>query len=193
MPTQDEQGSALAPTVKQPSKYRGYKLSQAQAQKALDLRLKGLSYQEIADYLVKDGVTISSHALSQRLSPLMPDDLDVSLYAKNRSDILAGVQLKLLSHLTDARLKDASAYQLAGMYGIFYDKERLERGQSTANVAHLTALVSRISERSYATTSIVDSQSIDDVQDVVLEPDNGGDEVSNNPQVLDNKGNMHAT
>jgi hypothetical protein len=53
-----------------------------------------------------------------------------------RADVLAVHQMRLLEGLTDDSLKEVSPYQKVGMFGILYDKERLERGQSTANVAY---------------------------------------------------------
>jgi len=101
---------------------------------ALDLRLNHhLSYSEIAAI---QGV--SPQAIHGRIKNLLPPD-ELNVYKDHRADILAGLQAKILSHLDDDRLSKASAYQLVGSAGLLYDKERLERGMSTANLASLTA------------------------------------------------------
>ena len=97
---------------------------------AVDLKYnRHLSYKQIAAI---QGV--SPQAVHQRIKDLLPIP-ETRVYQDHRADILANLQLKLLSHLDEARLRKASAYQLVGSAGLLYDKERLERGQSTANHA----------------------------------------------------------
>ncbi len=106
---------------------------------ALDLRLNHhLSYSEIAAI---QGV--SPQAIHGRIKNLLPPD-ELSVYKDHRADILAGIQAKLLSHLDDDRLAKASAYQLVGSMGLLYDKERLERGMSTANLSTITASIAEL-------------------------------------------------
>ena len=92
-----------------------------------------LSYSQIAAI---QGVT--KQAIHQRIKNLLPIP-ETEIYKNHRADILANLQLKLLSHLDEARLKKASAYQLVGSAGLLYDKERIERGLSTANLSVLMA------------------------------------------------------
>ena len=97
---------------------------------ALDLRLNHhLSYAQIAAI---QGVT--KQAIHQKIKALLPIP-ETQVFIDHRADILANIQLKLLSNLDETRLKKASAYQLVGSAGLLYDKERLERGQSTAHHA----------------------------------------------------------
>lgn len=56
-------------------------------------------------------------------------------YKINRADIFAVKQIECLEHIDHARLKKASARDLAIVLGTLYDKERLERGQSTNNTS----------------------------------------------------------
>ena len=101
---------------------------------ALDLKLNHhLSYEEIARI---QGV--SKQAIHGRIKNLLPPD-ELQTYLTHRGDILAGLQAKILSHLDDERLSKASAYQLVGSAGLLYDKERLERGMSTANLTSVHA------------------------------------------------------
>lgn len=93
------------------------------------IEVKGLTKAQAAKVLGCDHSNIS-----QRLKAIdyVPEYLKT--YKDNRADILAYYQAEILKHITPDRLKKATATQLATMYGIFYDKERLERGQSTDNI-----------------------------------------------------------
>jgi len=53
-----------------------------------------------------------------------------------RADTFARLQQILLQHITPAKLKGASLAQIGTLFGIMYDKERLERGQATEHIAH---------------------------------------------------------
>jgi len=97
----------------------------------IEYRKKGLTTREIATLL-----NCSHPNIVQRLQTVTADVDSLDSYKIHRADILALNGRRLLSHVTDEKLQKASAYQLAGMYGILYDKERLERGQTTANVGY---------------------------------------------------------
>jgi hypothetical protein len=102
---------------------------------ALDLRMKGLSYQVIADHF-----DCSKSAVIQRLKPYASDlEVDTDVYLKNRANILANRQAAVLAGLSGEKIEKASARDLAIVFGTLYDKERLERGQSTQNVAQFWA------------------------------------------------------
>lgn len=57
----------------------------------------------------------------------------------NRADILAGIQETVASTFTEDDIKGASLRDRTILFGTLYDKERLERGQSTQNVATILA------------------------------------------------------
>jgi len=104
-------------------------------EKALELRLKAVSYNDIARFF-----GCSKAAVIERLRPyLATEDIDVEVYKNNRADILAHKQVSVLAEMTPAKLAQASAKDLSITYGVLYDKERLERGQSTQNVAQIWA------------------------------------------------------
>ncbi len=107
-----------------------YKGKRIDVSKAIELKFKGCTYREIAQYFNCD------HTLVLRaLKPYFGGfEGDLSSYVDRRADVLAGVQARALQALTDAKLKGASARDLAVMYGILFDKERLERGKSTQNI-----------------------------------------------------------
>lgn len=60
----------------------------------------------------------------------------VNNYISNRAMILAGVQQRLLASITDADIKKTPVGSRILAVSQLFDKERLERGQSTANVAY---------------------------------------------------------
>jgi len=52
-------------------------------------------------------------------------------YQANRSDILDAMQHRALLSITQAKLDKSSPVELMTVFGISYDKARLERGQAT--------------------------------------------------------------
>jgi hypothetical protein len=57
----------------------------------------------------------------------------VESFKENRADIFAGIQESVAQSLTDADIKKANLRDRTMLLGVLYDKERLERGQSTSN------------------------------------------------------------
>jgi len=57
-------------------------------------------------------------------------------FRMHRADILALEQQRILSHITDADIKRAGIKDKAVSIGILYDKERLDRGQSTSILSY---------------------------------------------------------
>ena len=98
--------------------------------KFIDLRLKGLSYREIAAI-----IGCSEANVSDRLQPYLQSITHLDAIKRHRADTLAVVGDTVLSSLSGADIRKASGYQKIGMYGILYDKERLERGQSSVNIS----------------------------------------------------------
>lgn len=97
-------------------------------QAALALHEGGKSTREIATILgVKDHSTIA-----RRLKHLTPRK-STEIFRALRADILTEKQRKLLMSSHDATPKEQR--DIATAFGIYLDKERLERGQSTSNQA----------------------------------------------------------
>jgi hypothetical protein len=57
-------------------------------------------------------------------------------FRKERADVFAHIQRACLQYITPEKLKKASLQQIGTLFGIMYDKERLEQNLSTENVAH---------------------------------------------------------
>ena len=75
--------------------------------------------------------TIAYHCRKLKIS----SQKDLEAYKHNRADILAMKQAEMTSSITDEKLKKANMRDLVWSFGVLYDKERLERGQSTGNLA----------------------------------------------------------
>jgi hypothetical protein len=69
---------------------------------------------------------------------------EVNEYKNKRADILAGLQHRLLSSITDADVQKAPLGSRVLAACQIYDKERLERGQSTENIAQIHGDIAKI-------------------------------------------------
>ncbi len=96
----------------------------------LELKNKDLNNKQIAELLGCDRSNVS-----KRLKEYAPTLRKIGGYKKHRADIYAHMQSELLSAVTPDKIKDSSATQLITGMAILYDKERLERGQSTQNMS----------------------------------------------------------
>lgn len=88
---------------------------------------------EIAEKLGVTRVAIAKQLA--KLSPSLLSKRDVTQYRRDRADILAELQQTLIRHITPDKLRKASLSQIVTCMAILYDKERLERAESTENVA----------------------------------------------------------
>ena len=113
--------------------------------KMLELRLKGLSYADIGAI----GGGLAAQTVHQRLSKftkLMDNPDQVTAFRAHEAELLDAVRTSLITSLADDLAvkkgkNKLSGYQKVGMYGILFDKMRLLRGESTANVHSLTAII----------------------------------------------------
>jgi predicted transcriptional regulator len=113
--------------VTKPEK-QNYKITQSHKNKMVKLRIENkLSEEQIAKQL-----EISRDAVHYHLSRLI-DTKALEDFKRNEADILSWNKLKLIKNLTDDKLKESKARDIAVAYGIFDDHERLQRGQSTSN------------------------------------------------------------
>jgi hypothetical protein len=81
----------------------------------------------------------SKQAVHQRLQPYKDAIENLPAFKENRADIFAIHQQRLLNSLTDDDIKRIPPGSRFTGVGILYDKERLERGESTANVSVLSS------------------------------------------------------
>lgn len=100
-------------------------------QKALELHFKGLNFSEIAKHF-----DVTKQAVRELIRRYLPVDISVEWFKKNKSAMIHAKQAQILNSLSPEDIKEASAYQKVGMFGILYDKGRLEDGQTTENVGY---------------------------------------------------------
>lgn len=105
--------------------------------KALELRLKkGLTYTEIGEYFGVCRQTV--HARLKKFSNMIMEAGQLEAYRTNKADVLESVEAQLLSDLSDTgRREKASLNNVAYALGQVSSMTRLEKGQSTSNVAYL--------------------------------------------------------
>lgn len=97
--------------------------------RAVALFTRGASYAEIGSVM-----GVSKQAIHHRIRGIVPDVARVSAARQYRADMLAEVTSDILSSIDEKAIKSAGLKDRAMTYGILYDKERLERGESTQNV-----------------------------------------------------------
>lgn len=96
----------------------------------IELRRKDLTEHQIASILGCDRSNVNRRLAKYK------DQLDgLDRYKNHRADILAFNQKRLLNTITESDIKSASLLQRTTAFGILYDKERLERNQSTENIS----------------------------------------------------------
>lgn len=93
---------------------------------------------------IAESVNCSRAAVTLALQRYGIEPNTVESYKKNRAEIFAGLQAKILSTVSMDDIKDASLLQRATAAGILYDKERLETGRSTGNIAILIAQIEEL-------------------------------------------------
>ena len=95
------------------------------------IEVKGMSIQQAADHL-----ECSKQNISNRLKAIGIKPGGIKQFKENRAELLAYYQLQLLQSLTPDEIKKIPPGSRATTFGILYDKERLERGESTQNIAY---------------------------------------------------------
>lgn len=86
-------------------------------------------------------VNVSKQAVSQMLQRYGINANLLESFKTNRADIMAGLQETVAASLTEDDIKKASVRDRTILFGTLYDKERLERGQSTSNQSLLFRIV----------------------------------------------------
>ena len=106
----------------------------------IGLYVEGMSQSDIARKL-----GCSRANISDRLAPFKESLDALPAFKRHKADLLALQQREILNSLTPEDIKGQSAYQRVGMLSILYDKERLERDQSTENIS-IDAVVKNVDE-----------------------------------------------
>ena len=82
---------------------------------------------------------VSRAAIAKRMDKLPQGVLSPSMedFRAKRADIFTDMQKIIMQYITPEKLKKASLQQLGTLFGIFYDKERLEKNLATEHIAHV--------------------------------------------------------
>lgn len=141
-------------------------------QRAIKARVKGQSYQDIAN---AQGVHVTT--VHQALKPIMemiasPEQLEQ--YRANQAAILDTIAARTLASITEDDLQKASLLQKATTTAVLIDKSRLISGQSTQNIG-ISAFFKSVVESvgSYDGTQEISNQSCIDAdieQDQSVKP-----------------------
>ena len=71
---------------------------------------------------------------------------DLEQFKQHRAEIFAGKQAQILESIDNEDIKKAGLKDRMMALGIIYDKERLERGKSTQNMAGFLQIASKVDE-----------------------------------------------
>jgi hypothetical protein len=98
------------------------------------LFMAGLTHEEIAEFFGVGRLSVT--AMAKRMQLEAPKYTPEEFKARMESEMLARMQ-KVLGFMTTDKIERASLSQLIMTFGILFDKVRLNRGESTQNVASL--------------------------------------------------------
>ncbi len=113
--------------------------------KALDLRSRGLSYEKIGKVLGINRNSIASGI--GKLGDLLDNTNNrLTAYREHEADILDAVRSRMIDALylkleDPEEAKKIDIQRLIWGFGVLFDKSRLFRGQSTANLQQLTTII----------------------------------------------------
>ena len=112
----------------------------------------GMSRREIADEVGCDQRTVA-----KVLDKYGIKQDEVEVYKKNRADIFAGLQEKIVASMSGTDLEKVPFRDKTIALGVIGDKERLERGESTSNLAGIVKVL-RAADSSDKTHQATDNQ-----------------------------------
>ena len=133
--------------------------------KALEQAKRGLSNPEIAK---QQGV--ASSTVFRFMQRMRPEQQAVEQFKAGRADVLARLQAKsldaqerILDTLDDGVIGAITVSQKTGLlmaldaqHGTLFDKERLERGQSTSNQSIMTTMLGHAVKTLYTTKPVIE-------------------------------------
>ena len=109
-------------------------------EKIIDLKLKGLTNQQIGSLL-----GLSDNTVRARLRTSSEDIDNTELFRKHRDKVFAFQSKKILQSITDADILKAGLRDKVIAASILFDKERLESGKSTQNIAYIDMIKAKSS------------------------------------------------
>lgn len=108
----------------------GIKRNQIELQKAFELRLKGLTYEDIGKYF-----GVSKQAAHGALKVFGDDLPKLKTYQNYKAEICELASMKILDAVEKKELEGEKISSLSTAFKNFNDAGRMERGQSTQNIA----------------------------------------------------------
>jgi patatin-like phospholipase/acyl hydrolase len=104
-------------------KYDNKKIDREKVHKYID---SGLYNNEISKIM-----GCNSRTVDRIVEKCGADRASLTKYKDNRADIMADLQRKIIEHINenDEKIEKASIRDLSVLFGILYDKERIERGK----------------------------------------------------------------
>jgi len=122
-----EDASALVPATDPKYQQKGIDPERIKALRVVN----GLTHKDIGGLLNCSESTVRYHLRNMGIASRK----ELEDFKVNRADLLAMKQSEMIHSLTDDKTQKASLRDLIWSFGVLYDKERLERGQSTGNIA----------------------------------------------------------
>lgn len=116
-------------------KLRNPEMSLSEAAKIL-----GCSHSNIVQHLTRAG---------KRWSELTGITDELERFKSKRADLLAQVQKNILSNISEEEIKKASLKDKTWVFGVLYDKERIERGKTLNDKALYVVLVERSFKKNF--------------------------------------------
>lgn len=113
----------------QPTGKRGGQRKPIPAQVLLELLKSGMSISAIARRLC-----IARTTVDRRIIELGIEPKHIRAFCEQKADLLAARQSQIINAMTPAKIEAASLRDQATTFSILANTERLERGQSTANI-----------------------------------------------------------
>ena len=102
----------------------------------INLAEKGNTFADIGKIL-----GCSKQAISERLKKFNYTPARLKAWKKSKADVLALLQSNIVQSIDEDAIKKANLQQKMWAFGVAFDKERLERGQSTANISMFEHIV----------------------------------------------------
>jgi predicted transcriptional regulator len=124
-------------------------ITQVDAPRILELYTLGNTQQDIADIVGCSQGAVAYQLNKYRHFAELTGGVDD--FRSRRADIFAGLQAKLVAGIANKlddenQFNKLSAYAMTGMMALIYDKERLETGKSSSNVAILSSIITKSEE-----------------------------------------------
>jgi len=113
----------------------------------------------------------STRNVGKRLEKIRGEWDTLPYYKKYRADILTQKQREIVSAITPSKIKGAKLSELTKSHKELYESERLERGQSTANIHTYAETVQRRLEKEAEREKLIKEMGVAEVRGVRLLPE----------------------